>query len=83
VRNDAQFRQLLVECRFESRGMRPGFVPFSAPCIAARESSAVGISTRGALRELARLAQELGGELVEEEVLWLPEQPFGRLWSSG
>jgi len=27
------------------------------------------------------LAKELGGELVEEEVLWLREQIFARLWS--
>jgi hypothetical protein len=81
VRDDAQFRRLLVVCRFATKGMRSGFVPFSARCLAAHMSSTIGISVGGAMWELTRLAQERGGELVEEEVLWLPEQDFGELWS--
>jgi hypothetical protein len=34
------------------------------------------------MRELAQLAQELAGEVMEEEVLWLPERTFRELWLS-
>ena len=68
---------MLSDCRFASKGQRPGFVPFNAPCVAARWAAYRHNTVRVAMRELGELACELGGELVEGEVLWLPEDHFG------
>jgi len=65
------------------RGMRPGFVPFNARCIAARLVREEQTTVQVAMRELQRFAQQCGGELVEGEVLWLPERDFEELWSAG
>lgn len=37
---------------------------------------------RVAMRRLRQFAQEHGGELVEGEVLWLPEREFEDMWSA-
>lgn len=64
------------------RGQRPGFVPFNPRCAAARLAHEERLSVRVAMRQLRRLAQEHGGELVEGEVLWLPEREFEDVWSA-
>jgi hypothetical protein len=74
--NEDDFRGMLKECRYTSRGQRPGFVPFNAQCLASRVGSACHITRVAAMRELGRLARQLGGELIEGEVLWLPTGGF-------
>ena len=78
---DVQLRQILFACRFPHKGQRAGFVPFSAVCVARRLASLEGVSDSKAMRRLWGLAAEWGGEVVEDEVLWLPTDRFGRLWS--
>jgi hypothetical protein len=70
--SDDEFRRLLDDCRFTTTGLRPGLIPFSAPCIAARLTEHSAIDHDKALLNLERWAQALGGEMVEKEVLWLP-----------
>jgi hypothetical protein len=79
---EERFRRMLRDCRFPTRGQRPGFVPFRAPCLAARWAVHRRVTTGLALRELGKLARELGGELLEGEVLWLPERDFAEMWGS-
>src|SRR5690348_4727498 len=79
--SDDQLRLVLFECRFASEGLRPGFVPFSANCVAARLAAIELISARQAMRQLWGRANELGGEVVEDEVLWLPADRFEELWN--
>jgi len=71
--SDEQFRRLLTDCRFDGRGQRPGFVAFNAPCVAARVAAQCGVTHEHALRDVEQRARKLGGELVEDEVLWLPD----------
>ncbi len=70
--SDAEFRRLLAGCRFTSSGLRPGLIPFNAPCVAAHLRAHSGVDDDEALLNLERWAQALGGDLVEKEVLWLP-----------
>ncbi len=63
---------MLTNCRFDGKGQRPGFVAFNAPCLAARLAAHSGITHRQALLNIKLHARRLGGELVEDEVLWLP-----------
>jgi hypothetical protein len=70
--NDDQFRCLLTSCRFLGKGQRPGFVAFNAPCVAARFAAQGGVTVQQAMLDVERRARRLGGELVEGEVLWLP-----------
>jgi hypothetical protein len=39
------------------------------------------LTPREGMRALQQLAGELGGEVVEEEVLWLPADAFEDVWS--
>jgi hypothetical protein len=71
--DDEQLSRMLRDCRFPRNGQRPGFVPFNAPCVAARLVEHRLTTASMAMAELGRLARELGGEVVEGEVLWLPE----------
>jgi hypothetical protein len=80
--SDERFRGILKHCRFTSKGQRPGFVPFNAACLATRLAAHWRITPKAAMRELAQLAHELGGEVLEEEVLWLPEDEFESVWLS-
>jgi hypothetical protein len=73
---------MLSECTFPSRGQRWGFVPFRALCVAERLATYRRLTPREAMRALQQLAGELGGEVVEEEVLWLPADAFTDVWSS-
>jgi hypothetical protein len=57
--------------------MRPGFVPFNAPCVALRLAAGTGLSMEAAMADLERWARRVGGEVVEEEVLWLPLDETG------
>ena len=69
-----RFRRALNECRFGlGPGQRPGFVPFNARVLLTRLAREQGLTPRRVALSLARWARELGGELVEGEVLWLPE----------
>ena len=77
--SDDQLRLVLFECRFGSEGLRPGFVPFNAPCVASRLAAIEGITKRQAMHQLWGQAHELGGEVVEDEVLWLPTNRFRTL----
>lgn len=74
--SDDAFRRLLASCRFTRTGLRPGLIPFNAPCIAARLAARSGMDHDRALLNLERWAQSLGGELIEKEVLWLPANQF-------
>jgi hypothetical protein len=71
--NDDQFRRMLTSCRFIGEGQRPGFVAFNAPCLAARLAAQRDITVEQAMLDIEQRARRLGGELVEGEVLWLPE----------
>jgi hypothetical protein len=73
---------MLSECTFPRRGQRWGFVPFRALCVAGRLAVHERLRPREAMRVLQQLAGELGGEVVEEEVLWLPADAFEDVWSS-
>lgn len=73
---------MLSECSFPSRGQRWGVVPFRALCVAERLATHGRLSPREAMRALQQLAVELGGEVVEEEVLWLLADAFEDAWSS-
>ena len=73
---------MLMDCRFPSRGQRPGFVPFRALCVADRIAAQQHVTQRFAMRELERLARALDGVVLEEEVLWLPADAFEDVWSS-
>src|ERR1051326_7300385 len=79
--SDVRLRLVLFECRFGSEGLRPGYVPFSAPCVASGLAAIERIAKRQAMRQLWGRAHELGGEVVEDEVLWLPTDRFGELWN--
>jgi len=57
--------------------MRPGLVPFNAPCVALKLAAATGLSREAAMADLATWARTAGGDVVEGEVLWLPVQQFG------
>jgi hypothetical protein len=72
---------MLSECSFPSRGERWGFVPFRALCVAGRLAAHERLTPREAMRALQQLVGELGGEVVEEEVLWLLADAFGDAWS--
>jgi hypothetical protein len=72
---------MLSECTFPSRGQRCGFVPFRASCVAGRLAAHERLTPREGMRALQQLAGELGGEVVEEEVLWLPADAFEDVWS--
>jgi hypothetical protein len=78
-----RFRGMLEECRFPSKGQRPGFVPFNARCLATQLAAHRRTTSTVAMRELAQLAHELGGEVSEGEVLWLPEKEFEATWLPG
>jgi len=71
--SDDQFRRMLTDCRFDGKGQRPGFVAFNAPCVAARLAVQDGVTHQHALLDIEQRARTLGGELVEGEVLWLPD----------
>jgi hypothetical protein len=71
--SDDHFRRMLTDCRFDGKGQRPGFVAFNAPCIAARLAAQDGVTHQRALLDIEQRARRLGGELVEGEVLWLPD----------
>ena len=58
-----------------------GFVPFSAVCVAHQLANLERVSEAKAMRRLWGLAAEWGGEVVEDLVLWLPADRFGRIWS--
>lgn len=73
---------MLSECAAATRGQRPGFLPFHALCVSRRLAAHWQIGADEAMRELEQLARALGGELVEEEVLWLPEARFEEVWSA-
>ena len=70
--SDDQFRRMLSDCRFDGTGQRPGLVAFNAPCLAARVAAHCGMTHQQALLNIKQRARRLGGELVEDEVLWLP-----------
>ena len=57
--------------------MRPGLVPFNAPCVATRLAEATGLSKEATMAALERWARSMGGDVVEAEVLWLPVDEFG------
>jgi hypothetical protein len=73
---------MFSECTFPGRGQRWGFVPFRALCVAQRLAARERLRPREAMHALQQLAVELGGEVVEEEVLWLPADAFEDVWSS-
>ena len=73
---------MLTDCRFPSRGQRPGFVPFRALCVADRIAADKNVAQRFAMRELERLARALGGMVLEDEVVWLPADEFEDVWTS-
>jgi len=77
--SDHQFRRMLNDCRFDGRGQRPGFVAFNAPCAAARLAAQCGVTNQHALLDVEQRARRLGGELVEGEVLWLPDDELQHL----
>jgi hypothetical protein len=58
---------MLSECTFPSRGQRWGFVPFRALCVAEGLAAHERLTPCEAMRVLQQLADELGGEVVEEE----------------
>jgi hypothetical protein len=70
--SEDQFRRVLTGCRFDGKGQRPGFVAFNAPCVAARFAAERGVTVQEAVLDVERRVRRLGGELVEGEVLWLP-----------
>lgn len=57
--------------------MRPGLVPFNAPCVALKLATATGLSREAVMADLTTWARTAGGDVVEGEVLWLPVQQFG------
>jgi len=57
--------------------MRPGLVPFNAPCVALKLAAATGLSREAVMADLSTWARTAGGDVVEGEVLWLPVQQFG------
>jgi hypothetical protein len=70
---DELLRQALIAGRYGlGRGQRPEFVPFNVRIVLARLTRERGVSRRVLWGELRQWARELGGDLVEGEVLWLP-----------
>jgi hypothetical protein len=57
--------------------MRPGLMPFNAPCVALKLAAETELSREAVLSQLERWARSIGGEVVEGEVLWLPIDQFG------
>jgi hypothetical protein len=57
--------------------MRPGLVPFNAPCVATKLAEATGLGQEATMAALERWARSMGGDVVEKEVLWLPQEEFG------
>ena len=70
--SDGDLRRALDDCWYPPGGIRPGLVPFNAPCVALKLAAATGLSREVTMSDLERWAQSLGGEVVEGEVLWLP-----------
>jgi hypothetical protein len=77
--SDADFRQVLERCRFRTGGLRPGLVPFNAPCVTVLLAARNGLDPTAVAGGLERWAQSLGGEVSEGEVLWLPANQFDTL----
>lgn len=77
-----QWRRALVGCAFATRGLRAGYLPFSAPCVARRLAGDADVCVEAAMQHVRRLVEEHGGGVVEEEVVWLPADEFEQLWST-
>ena len=54
-------------------------MPFNALCVASRVAAIDRVTARQAKRHLWEGENELGGEVVEDEVLWLPAERFAQL----
>lgn len=75
-----RFRRALSESRYGlGRGQRPGFVPFNARPLMRKFSEEQASTRRAVALMLSRWASECGGELVEGEVLWLPDSVVDEL----
>jgi hypothetical protein len=72
-RSPELLRQALIESRYGlGQGQRPGLVPFNACVVLTRLAKERNVTGRVVSSELRRWAREVGGDLVEGEVLWLP-----------
>jgi hypothetical protein len=51
-------------------------VPFNVPCVVERLAAHNGIDPTVIAGDLERRAKSLGGEVIEDEVRWLPANQF-------